>query len=123
MEFTYENEAGEEVTVTFPTVKAVCPDCNGEGYTLRPGMKGHAYSMEEFQDSFDEEEAAEYFTRGGRYDVQCETCHGKNVVDELDEKQCKHNPALVEALKAYHDKLDHDAEYAAMCQDERRAGC
>ncbi len=122
MEFKYENEAGEEVTVTFPTKKVVCHDCGGEGHTLRPGMRDHAYTAEEFYESFDEEDAAEYFKRGGKYDVVCETCKGKNVVDEIDESLCT-TPELKEALKAYQDRLEDEADYRRECEAERRMGC
>lgn len=122
MKFTYENAAGDEITITFPIKKAVCFDCNGEGKTLCPGMRGHAYSMEEFQDSFNEEEQAEYFKVGGRYDVTCETCHGRNVVDEIDESACERDSKLSEALSAYYAKEAEEADYQRLCQAERRMG-
>lgn len=103
MEFTYENEAGEEVTVTFPTYKEVCHECDGHGTHLCEGMKGAAYTAEEFAESFDDEDRQEYFRHGGKYDVTCTVCHGKNVVDEIDEEQCQNNPELKEALEAYYE--------------------
>jgi RecJ-like exonuclease len=82
---TFENEEGEEQTVTFPAKMEVCDECDGEGFVLCEGMRGHAYSAEEFAESFDDEEAGEYFKRGGRYDQVCPCCKGKNVVPVVDQ--------------------------------------
>lgn len=101
----YENDDGEEIALTFPSVMQVCSECQGEGYVLCEGMRGHAYSAEEFAESFDEEEAREYFTRGGMYDQVCPVCKGKNVIAEIDE----------ETLTAVQ-KL----EYEEFCQYEER---
>jgi hypothetical protein len=122
MQVTYENSAGEEVTVTLPTKKCVCHDCNGEGFTLRGGMRGHAYTAEEFYESFDEEDREEYFRPGGKYDEVCNTCKGKNVVDEIDEDACK-TPELKEALEAYDDQQEQEAAYRREEEAERRMGC
>lgn len=84
IKITIENDDGEEVTMDLPSRKAVCSDCQGEGFVLCPGMRHHAYSASEFAESFDEEEAAEYFRHGGRYDVKCPTCKGANVVDAVN---------------------------------------
>lgn len=70
--------------VEFPAVFQVCHDCEGHGFVLNPSMRGHAYSQEEFARDFDDEEQAEYFKRGGIYDVICPTCKGKNVVLVID---------------------------------------
>jgi len=123
MEFTYENDEGEDITVTFPSVKVVCPRCKGHGTHLHNDIGSYAYSVEEFQDSFDEEEQAEYFRHGGRYDVLCERCHGKNVVDEIDEEKCQQDPALTEAWQAFCQKEKDDADYERLCESERRFGC
>jgi len=87
IEITYENDEGEEVSVELPSKMEVCDECNGETYVLREGMRGHAYSAEEFAESFDEEEQAEYFTRGGIYDEICPCCKGKNVIPVVDEEK------------------------------------
>lgn len=77
MKYTFElNEETHEV----PGKYCVCPECEGTGYTLCDGMKGHAYTQEEFDEAFDEEAKEQYFTRGGIYDQPCKTCKGKNVV-------------------------------------------
>lgn len=106
MELTYINDDDEEVTMDLPSKMEVCPDCDGHGTTLCEGMKGHAYSAEEFAEDFDPEEQGEYFKRGGMYDVQCSTCKGKNVVPVVDEEEL--TPAQKEFYEAY-------CEYESTC--------
>jgi hypothetical protein len=121
----YENDEGEEVTLTLPAKMEVCDDCGGHGYTLRGGMRGAAYTMEEFNESFDEEDREEYFRHGGKYDEQCQTCHGKNVVPAVDEDQLS-----PEQKKQYEEYEEHanrmaqlDADARAEEAAERRMGC
>lgn len=77
---TIVNEEGLEEQITFPAKNKVCPECVGEGFVLREGMRG-AYTVEEFDEAFcDDEDREAYFTRGGKYDQVCPCCKGKNVV-------------------------------------------
>lgn len=122
IKFTTENDDGEEIEHTLPSVMEVCSECNGHGTHLIAGMKGHAYTSEEFEDSFDEEERHEYFTPGGRYDVTCEECGGKNVVPVVDEKVCENNPELLATLELYYAKAADDAAYERECAAEKRMG-
>ena len=122
----YENDKGEEVTLTLPARFEVCDDCCGEGYVLCDGMRGHAYSQEEFEEAFDDDEDREaYFTRGGKYDQVCPTCAGKNVVPVIDEENI---PAKLKAQYEQYEKqaeeaAQYEAEYQAECAMERRFGC
>lgn len=78
---TIYNDEGEEQEVSFPAKNEVCPECDGEGSVLREGMRGYAYTQEEFEEAFhDDEDREAYFTRGGKYDQQCPCCKGRNVV-------------------------------------------
>lgn len=125
-DFGVENEdsecfgVGEKAAIIeLPTHKEVCSDCGGEGFVLNESMRGHAYTMEEFREAFEDEiremeyddetgepvKELEYFRRGGIYDVQCPTCHGKNVVDVIDEDtidagSCPFQKAGLEAYRA-----------------------
>ncbi len=119
IKFTVTDDNGEEVEHELPSRREVCSRCNGEGSHLTPSIGEHAYSQEEFEESFstDEEQEA-YFTRGGAYDVTCEVCGGENVEDVVDEERC--DPVL---LKKYQDKLDDDYAYERECAAERRMGC
>lgn len=69
----------------FPSKMEVCDECQGESYVLCEGMRGHAYSREEFEEAFDDEDREHYFRRGGKYDVICPSCKGKNVIAVVDE--------------------------------------
>jgi hypothetical protein len=108
IEITILDADEHEITMNLPSRKRVCPDCQGEGFVLCPGMRHHAYSEEEFAESFDEEEAAEYFRRGGRYDVKCPTCKGANVVDAVNVDACNS-----EERAHYETFLAQEREYAA----------
>ncbi len=88
---TIEDEDGCEVEHKLPSMMEVCDECGGHTYVLCEGMRGHAYSTEEFNESFDDEEQAEYFRYGGMYDVVCHVCKGKNVVPVVDESMLDAN--------------------------------
>jgi hypothetical protein len=113
-------DTGDDLEVQLPSRKCVCPTCEGEGYVLNPSMRGHAYAKEEFDDAFDDEQRAEYLKRGGIYDVVCETCNGRNVVDEVAEDQL--TPAQLVQYEAWCESQRADAEYEAVCRAEREMG-
>lgn len=86
---TVSDDEGNETEISLPGKHAVCGNCEGHGSHLRPGMREHAYTREEFDEAFhDEEDRAAYFERGGVYDVTCETCGGRRVVVVADEARC-----------------------------------
>lgn len=83
---SWSDENGDEIEHAFPSINEVCARCEGFGTHLTPSIGEHAYSMEEFYESFPEDEDREqYFRHGGIYDVKCEECGGKNVVPVVDE--------------------------------------
>lgn len=121
-----ENSDGgyEEIQAQFPCKKEVCPSCDGEGFVLTEGLRGVAFSADEFYETFeDEEQQAEYFRRGGIYDVHCPTCQGQNVVSVVDEQACARDPELTRLLGLYHQKLEDEAQLRAEEAAERRMGC
>lgn len=118
---TIENDAGVERELKLPAKYEVCPRCEGEGTHLHPDIGDHAYSAEEFNESFDDEEAAEYFKPGGRYDVTCYECKGKRVVLVIDRDQMT-KPAHLKLLKRIDDLERANAEVEAMHAAERRMG-
>ena len=71
--------------IILPTKKAVCHGCSGKGTHVNRAIDGNGLTQEDFDADPDFEES--YFR--GDYDVRCETCHGANVVDEIDEDRCK----------------------------------
>jgi len=118
--FTVENDEGEEIEYELPSKKEVCQRCEGHGTHLNPSIGEHAYSQEEFEREFDDEEKEAYFTRGGMYDVPCKVCKGARVVDVVDDSNL--STEEVEILKIYEERLADDAAYDAMCAEERRMG-
>lgn len=113
IKFTEMTDEGNEVEHELPSRFAVCSRCEGHGTHLTPSIGEHAYSQEEFEETFhDEEDREEYFKRGGIYDVTCETCGGKRVEEVIDEDTCP--PDL---LKKYYAMLEEQAMY----ERERRA--
>lgn len=87
--WTEETEDGEEIVHDLPAKNEVCDRCDGHGTHLNPNIGEHAYTREEFDEAFDDDESrAQYFKRGGIYDVTCEVCGGKNVVLVVDEDAC-----------------------------------
>lgn len=122
---TYENEEGEEIILTLPAKMEVCDECGGHGYVLREGMRGHAYSMEEFLEAFDEEDQEEYFRRGGKYDQVCPCCHGKNVVPVVNESALTPDQKLqYQEYQEHQSEMDRiDSEMRAYERMERLMGC
>lgn len=96
---------GNKVEIDFPEKFEVCHNCEGHGMHLTPGMRDHAYTIEEFNESFDEDEQAEYFKRGGRYDVTCQVCKGQRVVLAIDESKCD-----ASELASYNQYLEEKAQ-------------
>lgn len=117
-----------EYTHEWPAIYAVCDDCEGHGTVLTRSIREHAYSREEFEEAFDDEESREaYFKRGGMFDVQCPTCKGNRVVKEVDRERVtmmKHGVKLLEQWdKSEYRRMSDEAEYRAECEMERRMGC
>lgn len=100
----------------------VCERCEGYGTHLTPSIGQHAYTAEEFHESFDDEEAEEYFRRGGRYDVPCETCSGIRVALAPDVATCERTSKGRRLLALYYALLDREARYRAEEAYERRMG-
>jgi len=97
----------EEREITLPVKMEVCDRCQGHGFHLTPSIGEHAYSMRAFREAFPEDEdREEYFKRGGRYDVQCLTCKGRNVVPVVDEAACKFNADYKRDLALYNAHME-----------------
>lgn len=92
------------------THKIVCPQCRGTGASSAYlGAFTHDELMEDI-------EFCEQYLSGG-YDRTCETCHGKNVIDDVDEEATDK-----ETLNLWHSWLQDEAEYRAEVEAERRMG-
>ena len=71
--------------VTVPARFEVCPDCEGDGSVLIAAIREHAYSREEFEESFpDDEDREAYFCPGSYLHEPCPTCEGRRVAEVPD---------------------------------------
>jgi hypothetical protein len=119
IEFTVEDSEGLETPYRLPARNRVCSRCEGHGTHLNPSIGEHAYTREEFESEFDDEQREEYFKRGGIYDVRCEVCHGLRVVPKVDRKRCS-TPELKAALALYDDQQRSQREHESTMAGERR---
>lgn len=118
---TCEADDGTEEELELPAKHAVCRKCEGHGTHLRDGMREHAYTREEFEEAFhDEEDRAEYFKRGGIYDVQCTECSGLRVVVAVDRARAKSDLGYRRAWLEYQRQIREERDYQALCASERR---
>jgi hypothetical protein len=113
MEFTYENDAGEEVEVDLPTREMSCPTCFGKG---RHSLALGAITEEDRERDWSPDEWESY--TGGGYDQLCDTCDGNGRVEVVDEKQLE-----PDVLARWHHHCEDEADYRALCAAERRFGC
>lgn len=118
MKIEYTDEEGEDVEVEVPCRKAVCSRCEGEGKHVNPAVDGHGITAEEWERDWDDESRAAYFA--GAYDVTCEECEGRRVVDVPDPERFTVEDKAHWA--AYQRELDARAEVRQMEEMERRYG-
>lgn len=71
------DEDGARPDFVPPTETVVCPQCGGRG---RSSMYLGTFTSEEL---WEDPDFAEDYLRGG-YDRECESCHGRNVVHQID---------------------------------------
>jgi|ERR1019366_5412091 hypothetical protein len=124
IEVSYFNDDGDEIDVVFPATNEVCHRCEGFGTHLTPSIGQHAFSSEEFYESFSEpEDREEYFRRGGIYDVVCEKCHGQNVVLVIDDDTIlkQGTEEQKRQLKEYNDWVEESEVSAAEDRATMRA--
>jgi hypothetical protein len=124
IEVTYVTDQDEEVIQTLPGKHEVCPKCEGHGTHLNPSIGSHAYSSEEFDEEFEpgSEEREHYFMRGGMYDVRCQRCNGKRVIEVVDEESCTsdEDKLILQEYKAYQERMAREeARYRVFERSER----
>jgi hypothetical protein len=91
----------------------VCDVCEGRGRHVNPSIDSHGLTAEDFDG--DPDFAEDY--HGGRYDVDCNGCHGNRVVPVVDPEN---NPP--ELVKAVQDAEAESWAYARECVREREMG-
>lgn len=72
----------DEVLERLPTRMEVCPRCHGRGSHVNPSIDGNGISADD--ECWQDDDFREMYFGGG-YDVTCERCQGRNVVEVLDE--------------------------------------
>ena len=87
IDFTYENDEGEEITAKLPAEYEVCSRCQGRGTHVNPNIDGHGISEDEWNGPDWDEDSRQTYLSGG-YDVTCEECRGLRVVLVVDESRC-----------------------------------
>lgn len=100
--------------IKLPMHRIVCPSCDGEGKYVNPAIDGNGITgseMAELGDDFRED----YFS--GFYDIQCEECHGRNVVDVVDE-----DALTPDQQRRYYEYLEDMANTYHVQEQERRMG-
>lgn len=120
MEVELIDDDGDEYTVKFPIVFKVCWRCEGKGSHVHPGVDGHGITESEWEQDWSFEEQEQYWSGG--YDVQCEECHGANVLPAIDEKRCE-ELGLEGQLQRYQEEQQDLADMYAIEAAERRFGC
>jgi len=103
-----EGEEFEVPSGEFPAKYDVCPNCDGKGKYVNPSIDSNGLSSEDFAEDPDFRE--DYFS--GRYDIQCRSCNGRNVILV---------PATKEGQKVVDAILEEEWGYRAEVAAERRA--
>ena len=101
---TIEDDDGNETEHELPAKMEVCSRCEGHGSHLAPAIGEHAYSSEEFYEEFDDDDREEYFRHGGKYDVTCLDCKGRNVVQVIDADACNKDDKLKAILEIWEEQ-------------------
>lgn len=110
LDYTFERDDGEEITVKLPAHWQICHRCSGEGHTSR-----HLGSFTQDEWAQQDDEFKEDYI-AGRYDIPCETCKGSGKVLEVNRDACIHEDQK-EALQ----RMDDEAQWKAEARAERRA--
>lgn len=103
----------ETYGVKLPTRMEVCGRCDGRGTHVHPDLSVVTQSDRE---DWADDDFMEGYMRG-RYDVSCEECHGRNVVEVVDEHSADPN-----VFKDWLDWLDSYYETEAIYRMERAMG-
>ena len=109
----------EFTNVNLPVRRIVCPTCDGTGTHVNPSIDGNGISAEDFAN--DPDFAESYF--GGHFDVRCHECDGRNVIEVIDEDACKTKLSWYKGMLRHFNHLQHESEFRAECDAERRMGC
>lgn len=100
-----------------PTKWAICDCCRGSGTMENPAFS-NGFTLDEFYETFDDEESREdYFA--GAYDVVCDECEGSGKVQVLDVERCTFSQKRLAVT--YRKEAREDAKEAREAEMLRRA--
>lgn len=114
-----DEEGSYEKEATLPAKNVVCSRCQGNGKILNPAIGEHAYSQEEFEEAFSNEEDRNAYLYGGKYDVTCPICSGNKVVKIVDEACCISDEQKKD-LAFYLESCKEAAQFNAQWRNEIR---
>lgn len=115
VEVSGEDDGGDySEEITLPAKFEVCDGCQGKGTHVHRAIDGNGITASEWGE-WDQDDREDYM--GGRYDVTCEDCGGRNVMPVVDWASVPD-----EIAKRVRAQLDSDAEYAAERAHELRMG-
>lgn len=110
-----EDENGDySEEITLPATLEVCDGCHGTGTHVHRAIDGNGITGAEWEE-WDYEDREDYM--GGRFDVTCEDCHGRNVMPVVDWDSVPDKVA-----ERVQEQLDREAEYEAERAHELRMG-
>lgn len=96
----------------------VCPECDGNGRHATPSLRDHAFTQDEIYEMGEEWYEFQENYRNGFYDVPCDRCERRNVVEEID-----YDCLTTEERKMIDDWISGDIEAKAVERAERMMGC
>ena len=114
LEWSTEDDDGNEVIEKIPAKREICHRCEGRGKHVNPSVDGNGISQEDFDQDPDFREA--YFE--GRYDVTCWDCEGEKVILSPN-FDTQWEPGLKERYDSW---MRDEQAYAAECAAERKMG-
>lgn len=124
MTVTYIRETvfigNDQIEANFPAVFKVCPRCEGTGTHTNPNIDGNGITQSELSEILhDDPDFLDDYV-GGVYDITCQECKGKRVVERVDDDAAI-RAGLKAELKAYHEALEEVREAEAIERSEMRA--
>lgn len=110
--FEYEKDIQK---VMLPTNRVVCPSCNGDGMVSRTDIDS-SLIFDSCEADGDHEGMER--VRNGEYMKRCDTCNGRNVIDEFDMEFFEE--FYPKEFKIYEDWIISEIEDRRYAENERK---
>jgi len=113
----YNEETEEQIILHLPSMRVVCPTCNGYGNHFRKDLDENAL-IREMHEEGDTEGFQMY--RAGYFNQICTQCHGEKVIDQIDwEYFHSEYPKEAKAVSEYNQQV---RQWEEESEWERRMG-